>query len=115
MSPAIRKLLQLLTELECIADQTPPTEHRTRYGNPAFRTWMATMEEAAPRLLEPLTQEVSEGAGQSARDCLPELQSYLVDSFGNATRIDYGTGAAVEGAGMVCGDCMEENFTQAPG
>ena len=76
---------------------------------------MATMEEAAPRLLEPLTQEASEGAGQSARDCLPELQSYLVDSFGNATRIDYGTGAAVEGAGMVCGDCMEENFTQAPG
>lgn len=49
------------------------------------------MAEAAPTLLEPLLA-VKEG---NLTYALPEVQSYLVDSFGNATRIDYGTGTPV--------------------
>lgn len=46
---------------------------------------MEGMRTAAPQLLEPLLS----GAQAAA---LPELVSYLQDSFGNSTRIDYGTG-----------------------
>lgn len=43
------------------------------------------MANKADGLLQPLLQDLAATAG-------PEIASYLVDSFGNATRIDYGTG-----------------------
>lgn len=66
-------------------DQFPPLQQPMRYGNKAFRSWHAKLlREAIPackRLLTPTTQGAE-----------VELAAYLCDSFGNATRIDYGTG-----------------------
>lgn len=58
-----------------------------RYGNPAFRTWSARLAELAPALLAALLPPPLAAAGAAT-----ELLPYLLDSFGNATRIDYGTG-----------------------
>lgn len=49
------------------------------------RDWMEDMRAATAQFLGPLLSPPQAAA-------LPELVSYLQDSFGNATRIDYGTG-----------------------
>ncbi|KAL6768927.1 hypothetical protein ACKKBF_B16790 [Auxenochlorella protothecoides x Auxenochlorella symbiontica] len=93
-SPAIEALLDVLRSLQRLVDSHPPAERSLRYGNPAFRDWMEGMRSAAPQLLEPLLS----GAQAAA---LPELVSYLQDSFGNSTRIDYGTGHETTFAGLL--------------
>ncbi len=72
----------------CIPVACPtPNPKLPRYGNPAFRTWSARLAELAPALLAALLPPPLAAAGAAA-----ELLPYLLDSFGNATRIDYGTG-----------------------
>ncbi|EFJ50118.1 hypothetical protein VOLCADRAFT_104067 [Volvox carteri f. nagariensis] len=84
-SPAVQRMCALLTQLETLVDEVPPEQQSLRYGNPAFRTWMARLAERAHALLESmLTEEM--------RPAVVELLPYFLDSFGNATRIDYGTG-----------------------
>ncbi|GFR47400.1 hypothetical protein Agub_g9117 [Astrephomene gubernaculifera] len=84
-SPAVQRMVAVLTELATLVDQVPPEEQSLRYGNPAFRTWIARLTERAPALLESVL-------GEELRTAAVELVSYFLDSFGNATRIDYGTG-----------------------
>jgi serine/threonine-protein phosphatase 2A activator len=56
-----------------------------RYGNKAFAKW----HEKLVRELEPLVLKLLD---EQTKPALVEITPYLVDSFGNATRIDYGTG-----------------------
>lgn len=60
---------------------------KSRYGNPAYRDWFARLETATPELLANLL-----GEELRAQGAVSELSPYLLDSFGNSTRIDYGTG-----------------------
>merc|ERR1719328_95775 len=60
---------------------------KSRYGNPAYRDWYSKLESSTPSLLSALVGEELETAG-----AVSELSPYLLDSFGNSTRIDYGTG-----------------------
>lgn len=78
-------LCGLLAKLSAWVDEIPPVQQSLRYGNPAYRTWHARLSAAAPELLRAV---LPEGMAQAAT----ELAPYLADSFGNATRIDYGTG-----------------------
>ena len=97
VSPAVAGLLAALQALEALVDATPPAQQPLRYGNPAFRSWHAAMTAAAPQLLSAVLPQELQGA-------VGELAGYWCDSFGNATRIDYGTG---ERAGpAVCGGRM---------
>ncbi|KAG2497114.1 hypothetical protein HYH03_004705 [Edaphochlamys debaryana] len=84
-SPAVRATCDMLTKLGTMVDEVPPEQQSLRYGNPAFRTWHARLTERAPALLEAVLPE-------GVRQAVVELVPYLLDSFGNATRIDYGTG-----------------------
>ncbi|KAJ6791853.1 putative serine/threonine-protein phosphatase 2A activator [Iris pallida] len=84
-SSAIPSLLSLLSSLSDSADRIPPLPHSSRYGNPAFRTWHDHLSSSLPSLLLPLLPD-------DLRPALPELSPYLLDSFGNPFRIDYGTG-----------------------
>ena len=63
----------------------PPSQQSLRYGNPAYRTWFMRMAENAISLLQSVLPEHLRGAAL-------EIAPYFLDSFGNATRIDYGTG-----------------------
>ncbi|KAJ3700466.1 hypothetical protein LUZ61_004171 [Rhynchospora tenuis] len=86
LSPVLTSLVSLLQTLSDWVDQIPPLPHQARYGNPAYRLWHERLSAEVPSLLKPvLSTAVLEAAEV-------ELVPYLLDSFGNATRIDYGTG-----------------------
>eukprot|EP00010_Vexillifera_abyssalis_P005734 CAMPEP_0201562152 /NCGR_PEP_ID=MMETSP0173_2-20130828/79174_1 /ASSEMBLY_ACC=CAM_ASM_000268 /TAXON_ID=218659 /ORGANISM="Vexillifera sp., Strain DIVA3 564/2" /LENGTH=261 /DNA_ID=CAMNT_0047976693 /DNA_START=798 /DNA_END=1583 /DNA_ORIENTATION=+ len=60
-----------------------------RYGNQAFRVWFEKLEQLAPSLMKDILKDsIFEGCD----GLVQELSSYWVDSFGNQSRIDYGTG-----------------------
>lgn len=85
VSPVVQKLLVMLENLEKLAMESPPVEQPQRFGNIAFRTWYQKLKDSAtPSLIEILPTGL--------HDAIPELLPYLLDSFGNSTRIDYGTG-----------------------
>eukprot|EP01116_Phalansterium_solitarium_P013176 TRINITY_DN3028_c0_g1_i1.p1 TRINITY_DN3028_c0_g1~~TRINITY_DN3028_c0_g1_i1.p1 ORF type:complete len:301 (-),score=35.73 TRINITY_DN3028_c0_g1_i1:139-1041(-) len=85
VSPACASIISLLDRLEEFAEATPPISQSNRFGNKAFRTWFALVEEHSQELMRPLLAEDQSGLAA-------ELSAYLVGSIGNATRIDYGTG-----------------------
>ena len=76
---------QLVRELHAMAtwvDEIPPLQQPMRYGNKAFRAWHARLARESGATCERI-------AGAAAAI---ELAPYLCESFGNGTRIDYGTG-----------------------
>ena len=85
VSEAVAALLAALDTLWRWVDETPPAAHTLRYGNPAFRTWFARMAQTAQELMAGVLPQGLQGAAV-------ELAGYFADSFGNPTRIDYGTG-----------------------
>ncbi|KAL6760840.1 PTPA-domain-containing protein [Haematococcus lacustris] len=84
-SEAVQRLAALLTTLGSWVDDIPPLQQSLRYGNPAFRLWHSRLVEQAPALLASLLPG-------PLQPLVQELVPYLTDSFGNPTRIDYGTG-----------------------
>jgi len=101
MSSCCRRLVDLLTILRKNIEETPPCEMKSRYGNSAYRDWFSKLESSAPTLVHDLlcgavSEEDQVGAGK-------ELVPYLVNSFGNKTRIDYGTGHEMTFLMFLCG------------
>lgn len=82
VSSNIEKLLKLLDHLEKLVESTPPINQPQRFGNAAFRSWHQKMTESFDAEIEDLIP----------KEAIIELKPYFVDSFGNSTRIDYGTG-----------------------
>jgi hypothetical protein len=66
-----------------------------RYGNKAFRLWHERLVQQGVRLCRSVLPDEKAGADI-------ELEAYLLDSFGNATRIDYGTGHETTFMMLVC-------------
>ena len=87
VAPPLAALAAALDELRAWVDEVPPAAQPLRYGNPAFREWHARVAAAAPGIAARCLPPELRAAGAEA-----ELAPYLADSFGNATRIDYGTG-----------------------
>lgn len=88
----IQKLLQSLKTM--MADAPPETGPR-RFGNVAFRTWFAAVENSVPSLLEEaLPAKVWDYARDAVEraDLKEELGKYILGSFGSSERLDYGTG-----------------------
>lgn len=84
-SETIKKLDGVLHRLAQWVEQIPPAENRVRYGNPSYRIWHAKMSEHA-------REDVESFLPSTLQASAIELAEYWKDSFGNATRIDYGTG-----------------------
>ncbi|BFF96081.1 serine/threonine-protein phosphatase 2A activator [Drosophila madeirensis] len=84
-SDMLRKLLRIFELLEKLVEKYPPLDQPQRFGNKAYRDWARDMREQLPELLGQLLPP-------SKQKYLNELQQYLTEAFGNATRIDYGTG-----------------------
>lgn len=85
LSPVIEKLIEALKRFEQLAIETPPVDQPARFGNIAYRSWFQKMQGESAALIEQAIPE-------QLKDAVPELNVYLQESFGNATRIDYGTG-----------------------
>lgn len=84
-SPIADNIVRIFDELNQMVDNTPPLDQPQRFGNKAYRDWFETMKSNAPGLLK-------EALPEQFHPALIELVAYFVESFGNPTRIDYGTG-----------------------
>lgn len=85
-SPIADNLVKIFdVELSKMLDNTPPLDQPQRFGNKAYRDWFGRMKENSMNLLKAALPERFHSA-------LIEINEYFVESFGNPTRIDYGTG-----------------------
>ena len=90
LSPPVQKLQQLLQDVEAIIEEVPPDTGPRRFGNVSFRAWYGITETMVRGLLEKyLPEQVLSVWGT---DALDELTPYLLNGFGSAQRLDYGTG-----------------------
>ncbi|EYU35566.1 hypothetical protein MIMGU_mgv1a008056mg [Erythranthe guttata] len=85
MSPAAETLLSILQKLVDCVDEIPPAPQSARYGNVSYRVWHERMSADAEGFMLMLLPP-------HLRDAAVELVPYFTDSFGNSSRIDYGTG-----------------------
>lgn len=84
-SPAVDALEVILRDIEQVYHDTPPVDNgNSRFGNPAFRTFYDRVQQRAPELHQSLP-------GLDPK-FIPELSVYLQESWGNRTRVDYGSG-----------------------
>lgn len=84
VSEQVISVLNLLDELDSWIDDIPPEVAPQRFGNKAFRKWVAKLDAEADRLHDSLLGNI--------KDAKTELVPYFTHSFGNETRIDYGSG-----------------------
>lgn len=84
-SEPVTALLTVITQLNALVDQTPCIDQPQRFGNKAFRDYYNSVRRQSVELLQAALPEHLQRAAV-------EISFYLVESFGNATRIDYGTG-----------------------
>jgi len=85
VSQAITDLERMLDTLSGWVDEIPPLQQPMRFGNKSFRLWH-------DRLVQGANELVSGFLPESLKDASIELSPFLCTSFGNETRIDYGTG-----------------------
>lgn len=88
LSPTLRGLVSLLDALENHIAEVPAAKQQMRYGNTAFRTWHAWLE---AYLIEGALARHGVLSGDTL-GAAAELAPYLLESCGNLTRLDYGTG-----------------------
>ncbi|KAI1143557.1 Phosphotyrosyl phosphatase activator [Hypoxylon sp. FL0543] len=85
LSPSVKAILGILDEAERLVLETPPDEsEESRFGNKVFRTYLDKAKAASPSWHARL--------GLASQEAVAEVETYLNHSFGNRTRIDYGSG-----------------------
>jgi serine/threonine-protein phosphatase 2A activator len=67
----------------------------SRFGNPAFKAWHGKLSDCVCDL-------VADVVPDGKNPAVIELTPYLLDSFGNATRIDYGSGHELAFVAFLC-------------
>ncbi len=82
--PAVVALLAVLDEAEAALQDCPPLETGSRFGNPAFRGFLGQIGDNSAAWHAML--------GVTERRAQEELSEYFYNSFGNGSRIDYGSG-----------------------
>lgn len=95
MMKIIERLVDMLRTMNIWIQEIPPLKQPSRFGNKAYRIWnerlcevckwVLTKSQRAPQLIETAIRK------ENPMLCT-ELAGYLEESFGNPTRIDYGTG-----------------------
>ncbi|KAH6608764.1 hypothetical protein Trco_002110 [Trichoderma cornu-damae] len=85
LGEGVEAILRILDQAEAFVSQSPPSEQGgSRFGNKAFRGFLDLVSERAPAWHESL--------GLRSAEAIAEASTYLVQSFGNRSRIDYGSG-----------------------
>lgn len=85
ITPMAEQVLKLFDELAKLLDEIPAIDQPQRFGNKAYRDWLAKLKENAIDYLQ-------SALPASMHRAVPEISVYFTESFGNAIRIDYGTG-----------------------
>lgn len=84
-SERVDRILEIFVKLETLLAETPPIDQPQRFGNLAFRDFYAKLK---TNILDYLQAVLPDSLQRAA----VEISVYLVESFGNSVRIDYGTG-----------------------
>jgi serine/threonine-protein phosphatase 2A activator len=84
-SSAVLKIRSLLSKLDSLIAEAPPDTGPRRFGNVSFRKWYKLVEAHVTGLL-------TDHLDHRLLSALPELEQYLLGSFGSPQRLDYGTG-----------------------
>ncbi|KAJ3315682.1 hypothetical protein HDV04_002096 [Boothiomyces sp. JEL0838] len=92
-SPNMFLVIELLDAVDKVIDDFPPEQTRQRYGNISFRRWLIHIQGIAADLLSKFPVG------------LIELEAYFKGSFGDATRIDYGSGHELSFVAFLC--CLD--------
>ena len=98
----VKVILDILERVEGLAQDTPPVDNsRSRFGNPAFRAFYDKVSEVSSqktcyRVSIYVTSQNSAELHKSLLglpdESVPELTAYFNESWGNRTRVDYGSG-----------------------
>ncbi|KAI9591904.1 hypothetical protein BDF19DRAFT_425886 [Syncephalis fuscata] len=94
-STMLLRLVSLLDELDTWIDDFPPLPTPQRFGNKAFRSFITRLEERSVSLLADVLPS-------SLSPALDDLVAYFTTSFGNGTRIDYGSGHELAFVAWLC-------------
>jgi len=107
VSPPVQCLLDDLEQMTIWVAELPPLQQAMRYGNKAFVAWHRRLCELSTAMTTKLlgARNAAVDVGLSVEQASSELAAYLKESFGNATRIDYGTGHELAFAAFLC--CAE--------
>ncbi|XP_049887436.1 serine/threonine-protein phosphatase 2A activator-like [Pectinophora gossypiella] len=97
VSDNVKKAAYLLEQVYQFIDEFPPIEQPQRFGNVAFRDWLQKLKANSTTMLQQMLHI-------NLHLAIPEIKVYLEESFGNATRIDYGTGHEMAFVMFLC--CM---------
>jgi serine/threonine-protein phosphatase 2A activator len=82
VSERVRALTEMLSRMDDWVTKVETVDNaKSRFGNPAFRTWLEKMKGDVESLLSFVP-----------KDAVVEVGGYLLVSFGDEQRIDYGTG-----------------------
>jgi len=79
ISENVQKILNVIANLNTIVDSVDLVEQNTRFGNQAYRTLFDEFKESIVGALGDMDEAL-------------EVVTYLENSFGDRTRMDYGTG-----------------------
>ncbi|KAJ3112604.1 Serine/threonine-protein phosphatase 2A activator 2 [Phlyctochytrium bullatum] len=98
VSETVQSVLKVLDTLEQWCKDIPPVkDEKSRFGNRAFQTWFDRLE---TNCLDITTDVVK------SKEAAVEVSAYLLHSFGNRKRIDYGTGHEAHFAAFLL--CLEK-------
>lgn len=85
LSPALKTILMILDNVQDVVDRSPPEEQGdSRFGNKGFRDFL----DLAAKEHTSWHQQL----GVASSEAITEISTYFLQSFGNRTRIDYGSG-----------------------
>eukprot|EP01134_Creolimax_fragrantissima_P000078 CFRG0078T1 len=100
-SKNIESILKLLNILDEWVDRIPPETQPQRFGNRAFKVWAARLEQESAELVKGLLATSSDNNSKVIQ-YNAEIAVYFTEGFGNATRIDYGTGHELSFMAFLC-------------
>ena len=85
LSPVVKSILEVLDEVDSVIKLCPPEDQEgSRFGNKAFRDFIDALEQRHAAWHRKL--------GIKDDAAIDEVSTYFLHSFGNRTRIDYGSG-----------------------
>jgi serine/threonine-protein phosphatase 2A activator len=92
LSGPVKAILSILNEVEALCRESPPSDQGgSRFGNKTFRVFLDKVKSRSPQWQTSLLENSSPSTAATST-AEPELSAYLMQSFGNRRRIDYGSG-----------------------